>query len=292
MEKAEHQLAGQAAVLFTAVLWSTSGMFIKLIDWHPVVITGTRSLLAACFLLVMRFIVPPPKGSKNAPFPLWAGAIAYALTMLSFVIANKLTTAANAIMLQYSAPVWAALLGWRLNREKPHWEHWGAMVLVSGGLMLFFRDGLSSGALLGDGISVLSGVAFGATSVFLRMLKDGNPRDALLLSHVICALVGIPFIFLYPPDLTVSTVLPIVYMGTIQLGLASLIYAYGMKRISAVQAMLTAIVEPILSPVWVLLVTGEKPALTALAGGTVIIAAVFASSIIGMRRAEKSGRPA
>ena len=260
-------------------------MFIKLLDWHPMIIAGSRSLLAAIFLFIMRLIIPPPKGGEKSPFPLWAGAFAYAFTMFSFVVANKLTTAANAIMLQYSAPVWAALLGWRLNREKPHWEHWGSMVLVLGGLLLFFQDGLKTGAFLGDGIAVFSGVAFGATSVFLRMMKNGNPSDSLLLSHIICAVVGIPFIFFYPPTLSVSTLMPIVYMGTIQLGLASLIYAYGMKRISAVQAMLSAMIEPILSPVWVLLVTGEKPAITALAGGAIIITAVAASSIVGIKRA-------
>src|SRR5215469_15145135 len=120
----EHQLAGQLALLLTAVLWSTSGLFIKLLDWHPMVITSVRSSISFVFLLVVRLFAPPPKNIKNQPLPLWAGAVAYALTMFSFVIANKITTAANVIMLQYSAPVWAALLGWKLNKEKPHWEQW------------------------------------------------------------------------------------------------------------------------------------------------------------------------
>ena len=272
------------AVLLTAFLWSTSGLFIKLVDWHPMVIASTRSFISVFFILAVRLISPPPKHAKNLPFPLWAGAITYALTMFSFVIANKMTTSANVIMLQYSAPVWAALLGWRLVKEKPHWEQWGAMVLVFAGLLIFLRDGLGSGALLGDGIAVFSGITFGATSVFLRMMKDGNPSDSLLLAHVICAVVGIPFIFLHPPALSISSVLPIIYMGTIQLGLASIIYAYGLKRISALKAMLTAMVEPIFNPIWVLVITGERPSAMALAGGVLIIAAVIASSLIGKRR--------
>ena len=280
----DQQFTGQMALLLSAFLWSTSGLFIKMVPWHPVVITGTRSLISVVFILTVRLIAPPPKGVKNRPFPLWAGAFAYALTMLTFVIANKITTSANVIMLQYSAPVWAALIGWYLIKEKPHWEQWGAIVLVFGGLIIFLWDGLGSGALLGDGIAVLSGIVFGANSVFLRMMKDGNPSDSLLLSHVICAVVGIPFIILYPPSLSLSSVLPVLYMGTIQLGLASIIYAYGMKRISAVQAMLTAIIEPIFNPLWVLIVIGERPSLVALAGGTIIIAAVFSSSLIGRRR--------
>jgi len=280
----EHQMAGQIAILGTAILWSTSGLFIKLLPWHPVVIGGMRSISSVIFLLCVRLLVPPPKGVKNKPFPLWAAAISYALTMLTFVIANKLTTSANAVMLQYSAPIWAALLGWKLNKEKPHWEQWGAMVLVIGGLLLFFRDGLSTGAFLGDGTAVLSGIVFGAFSVFMRMMKDSDPRDAMLLAHVINSVISLPFIILYPPSLSVPTILPIIYMGFLQVGVASLLFSYAIKRISAIQAMLTAIIEPVLNPLWVLLAIGEKPSLIALAGGAIIIVSIVTSSIIGKRR--------
>jgi drug/metabolite transporter (DMT)-like permease len=137
---------------------------------------------------------------------------------------------------------------------------------------------------MGDGIAVLSGVLFGAHSVFLRMMKDGNPRDAMLMAHLISAVTSIPFLFLYPPELSASNVLPILYMGTIQLGLASALFAYGIKRISAVQAMLIATAEPILNPIWVLVITGERPSVSAIIGGGVIISAVVISSIIGKRR--------
>jgi drug/metabolite transporter (DMT)-like permease len=276
--------AGQMAILTTAVLMSTNGLFIKLLVWHPVVITCLRSFLAAVFLLVVRIAAPPPKGLRNPPFAFWAVGITFAATMYAFVIANKLTTSANAIMLQYSSPIWAALLGWWLVKEKPHWEHWAALVLVFWGLALFFRDGLGRGAFLGDALALFSGLLYGVQSVFLRMMKDGNPRDAMLLAHVLCAIVGIPFIIIYPPSISVSSTLSIFYMGTVQIGLASLLFAYGLKRISAVQAMLIAVVEPILNPVWVMAITGEKPSVTAVLGGAIIIAAVVASSLIGKRR--------
>jgi len=283
----EHRMAGQLAILATAFLWSTSGLFIKLLTWHPVVITGTRSFLAAIVLIFARIFFPPPKGVKNKPFPLWAGAVSYAFTMLTFVYANKLTTSANAIMLQYGAPVWAALLGWKLNNEKPQWEQWGALVMVLCGLLLFFRDSLGSGTLLGDGMAVFSGILFGANSVFLRMMKDGNPRDAMLLAHIISSAISIPFFILYPPSLSASTVMAALFMGFIQIGLASLLFSYGLMRISAVQAMITAIIEPVLNPVWVLLVIGEKPAIAAMAGGAVIIAAIIGSSLIGKYREDR-----
>jgi drug/metabolite transporter (DMT)-like permease len=171
-----------------------------------------------------------------------------------------------------------------LAKEKPHWEHWGALICVFGGLALFFKDGLAGGAFLGDSIAIISGVLFGAQSVFLRMQKDGNPADAMLLAHVVNFALSIPFIFLYPPTLVASNLVPILYMGVIQIGCASLLFSYGIKRISAVQAMLTAMIEPILNPLWVLFITGEKPSPAAIVGGSVIITAVVASSLIGKRR--------
>jgi len=281
-----HQTAGQLAVLAAAFFWSTSGLFIKLLDWHPIVISGSRSFVAAIFLIIVRLISPPPKGGKNPPFAFWACAVSLALTVITFVTANKMTTAANVILLQYSAPVWAALLGWRLAKEKPGWEHWGALAFVMCGLLLFFRDGLEGGALKGNFLAIISGVLLGAHTVFLRMLKDGNPRDAMLTSHLITAAISIPFIFLYPPALKVTTVLPLLYMGTIQMGLASLLISYGIKRITAIQAMLTSMLDPMLSPVWVMLVTGEKPSFWAVIGGAIIITAIVTSSIIGMLRTE------
>jgi len=255
-----------------------------MINWHPVVIVGARAFFAAVFLIILRLIFPAPKGLKNPPFPFWAAAFANAFTILAFVIANKLTTSANAVLLQYTAPIWTALLGWWLIKEKPRWEHWGALVLVIGGLLFFFKDGLGSGTILGDGVGVISGVFAASFMVFLRMTKDGNPRDAMLMSHIICTVISIPFIFLYPPTLTFSSVAPILYMGIVQQALAAVLFSFGIKRISAIQAMLIASLEPILNPVWVFVVMGEKPSSAAFIGGGIIIFAVMTSSIIEKQR--------
>jgi drug/metabolite transporter (DMT)-like permease len=275
---------GQGAIVLCAFLWSTSGLFIKLVNWHPVVIAGSRSFTAALFMFVIRCIFPAKFPVKNRKGPFWAAAITYALTMQTFVIANKLTTSANAIMLQYSAPVWAGLLGWILIREKTRWEHWGALVCVFGGLVLFFKDGLTGGAFLGDALALLSGMFFGAHSVFLRMQKDGNPSDSMLLAHGINFTLSLPFLFLYFPALETPALAAILYMGIIQVGCASLLFSYGIKRVSAIQTMLTAIIEPVLNPLWVLAVTGEKPSFSALLGGGIIITAVVVSSVIGKNR--------
>lgn len=282
----KQQLAGQLAVLAAAFLWSTSGLFIKFLDWHPMVISGSRSFVAALFLLTVRLFSPPQKVEKQPLRVYLASGIIFAFTIYTFVIANKLTTAANVILLQYSAPVWAALLGWVLVKEKPKPEHWFALFFVIAGLLLFFRDNLGSGAIAGNVIAIISGVCLGTHMVSLRMLKGGDTRDAMLLAHMITAALSIPFFFVFPPSLRVATVLPLLYMGFFQMGASSLLLSYGIKRTTAIQAMLTAILDPLLSPVWVLIVIGERPSLSALAGGVIIISAVVASSVIGMRRVE------
>lgn len=280
-------VTGQIAVLSSAVLMSTNGLFVKLLPWHPAVISCMRSFIAALFLLTIRLIFPPPKENKNELFPLLAGGASFAATMLTLTIAFKLTTSANAILLQFGSPVWAAILGWYFVKEKPHWEQWGALLLIMGGLGIFFRDSLGGGALIGDALAVISGMFYASQSVFLRMMKNGNPSDAMLLGHVICAAVSMPFLFIYPPSISLTSLLSVTYMGLFQIGLSSLLFSYGIKRIRAVQAMLTTVAEPVLNPIWVLFLAGEKPSMAALAGGAIIIAAVVASSIIGMRREDK-----
>ncbi|MDR1302772.1 MAG: DMT family transporter [Treponema sp.] len=284
---ASSQTMGQGAIFLCALLWSTSGLCIKLVPWHPVLIAGARSCIAALFLWGMRLLFKRKRGGTTTLLPLFAAGLAYAATMITFVIANKLTTSANAILLQYSAPLWAAIIGWVLIKEKLYWEHWGTLLLVIAGLFIFFKDSLGGGTLGGDCIAVLSGIFFGTNSVCMRMQKDGNPADAMLLSHILCAAFAIPFMFLYPPSLSIGSIGAVLFMGTLQIGLASLLFAYGIKRVSAIQAMLTAVIEPVLNPLWVLLVTGEWPSLSALLGGSLILSAVCISSIIGKQRSLK-----
>jgi len=294
---------GLFAIILCAILWSTGGLFIKLIDWHPMVIAGSRSSIAALFMLIVRLLRParyvqqssatgakPISSISSNRFGFWGAAIAYSTTMILFVIANKATASANVILLQYTAPIYAALLGWALLKEKPRTEHWLGLGAVSVGLVFFFKDGLASPSLFGDGLALLSGISFALYSVFMRMQKDGNPADSALFAHVLSAVVGLPFIFIHTPHLSIQSVLAVFGLGVLQLGIPSLLFSYGIRRVSAVQAMLAAVVEPVLNPVWVLLATGEAPGPAAIAGGTVILFAVTLTSIIGLRNARQLRR--
>jgi drug/metabolite transporter (DMT)-like permease len=263
------------------------------------VISGARSFFAALVLLAFRLLQPPYRGDvpKAADgggraanpdrFFILLGGLAYAATMILFVIANKLTSSANAILLQYSAPVWAAILGWAIAGEKPLREHWAALVLVLLGLFIFFRDDLGGGSILGDVTALISGVCFGLNSAAMRRIRHGSPADSMLLAHIITFIFCFPFFFFYTPRPDAGMTLAILFMGIFQIGVASRLFAYGIRRITAVQAMLTAMVEPLLNPVWVLLVTGERPSVSAIIGGTVIIVSVSASTVIGSRRVKR-----
>jgi drug/metabolite transporter (DMT)-like permease len=271
---------GQCAIAACAFFWSTAGLFIKIITWHPMVIAGMRSLFAALSIIVLGRITGRKQQWGKAPGPVFFGAaFSYAVTMILFVMANKLTSSANAILLQYSAPIWAALFGWILAKEKPRTGHWIALGAVLVGLLLFFREGLAGGAFLGDCLAALAGVSFGLYSVFMRMQGEGNPAKALVLSHWITATVCIPFLFITRPAPAAGNILAILFLGIVQNGAAGLLFTYGIRRVRAVQAMLIAVVEPVMNPVWVLIITGEKPGVFSLIGGGIIITAVLLSSI-------------
>lgn len=267
-----------------AFLWSLAGLFIKMVDWHPVAIAGARSAVASLFLLA---VVRKPKFTFSSVQV--GSALAYAVTMLLFVVANKLTSPANAILLQYGAPVYVALLGAFMLREIPKIEHSLALVAVLGGMVLFFMDSLGRGNFLGDAIAVAAGVTFAVHIVLMRKQKDARPLDSLLLGHIFTALIAFVFsLFLPLPVLSGKAVFAILALGIVQIGVAAVLFAYGIKRITALQSILTAVIEPLFNPIWVFLATGEIPGARSLVGGSIIVAAVIASSIVSVRRAAKT----
>jgi drug/metabolite transporter (DMT)-like permease len=277
-------LFGRLAVMLCALLWSTSGLFIKLIDADPFFIAGARSFIAAVTMITLRciFMRKPFRGItvalKTPAF--WVSGFAYSATMTAFVVANKLTASANAILLQYSAPVWAAILSIALLKEKPRAENWIGLALVFAGLFIIFHGSLASASLLGDAIALASGIMFALNSVCMRMQKDADPAYSLVLSNIITAFFALPFLFAGGPGLSPPGLGAITFMGTVQIGFASILFAYGIKRVSAFAALIIACVEPVLNPVWVFAVTGEKPALNAILGGFIIVFAVVFSNML------------
>jgi drug/metabolite transporter (DMT)-like permease len=267
-----------------AILWSTAGVFIKLLPWNAPLIAGSRSLIASIFILA---ILRRPRFHWS--FAQVAAGVLNAFTMCLFVYANKTTTSANAILLQYSAPVITAIAGALIIREKPRVEEVVAFVFVVIGMAVFFVGGIGGGSLLGNLAAATTGLTFGLYFVFMRMQKDGSPLESNLLSQWITAAIMLPAALFFPlPVITPGSLLIILCLGVLQIGLAALFFAWGIKRVTAVQAVLTVIIEPVFNPLWVFLVVGEVPAANALVGGVIIIAAVTTVSVIGARRMGRS----
>jgi len=272
--------SGMLAMAATAFLWSVAGLFIKIIDWHPLTIAGLRSLIASVIIFI--YLKRP---HLHWSFPQVAAALANSATMLLFVAANKATTSSNAIILQYVGPVFTAFIGAALLKERAGREHWIAFAFVAGGISLMFMDKLGGGHLVGNIMAILSALTFSLYFVFMRMQKDGSPLESILLSHWLTAGIGLAAsLFLPKPHWTTTSLGAIAILGCVQVGLSAILFSYAIKRISAVTANLIAVIEPVFNPVWTFLALGEAPGARSLAGGAVIIIAVTAASMINARR--------
>jgi drug/metabolite transporter (DMT)-like permease len=175
-----------------------------------------------------------------------------------------------------------------LLKERARWEHVVALPVVAAGMILMFLDELGGGRLLGNILAFLSAITFSFYFVFMRMQKDGSPLESVLLSHCLTAAICIVVsIFLPLPHVTSNALGAIAVLGTVQIGLSAILLSIAIKRVSAVQANLIAVIEPVFNPLWVFLAIGEAPGTTALIGGCIIIVAVTVTSIISARRKEE-----
>lgn len=261
------RLKGIGLLAATAVLWSTSGIGIKWIAWNPMAIGGIRSGIAA--LVIWAVFRQYPLTYSRASL---LGGAAYAATMLTFVVANKMTTAANVILLQYTCPVYVAILSAVFLKEKPNWLDWLTMAMVGGGMLLFFQEQMAPGGLGGNLLAIASGVCMAIMIVCLRFQKDGSPAGSVLLGNILTFLCGLPFVFDGGPGLAGWAVLTL--LGVVQIGFSYVLYTIAIKYVTALEASIVTIIEPLLNPVWVFLIMGEKPGNWALIGGAVIILAI------------------
>lgn len=261
-------------LIITALLWSAGGLLIKLVNWNPVAIAGGRSLIAA---IVMLTVIRKPRMKFSKYMVL--GAITYAGTVILFVISNKLTSAANAILLQYTAPIYIALFGTFILKEKTKLLDWITIIIVLMGMFLFFIEKLSAGNMLGNILAILSGICFAFLAIFMRKQKDESPIESVFWGNVLTALIGIPFMVINGlPD--TRSLFGILLLGAVQLGFPYILYSVAMKYVTALEGVLVPILEPVFNPIWVLLAVGEKPGVWALIGGTIVVAAIVTRGII------------
>jgi len=267
-------------LVITAILWSTAGLFIKWIPWNPIALAGIRSGIAALVLLLFWIF----NSKARLPRPNKAvllGALNYALLVTLFVTANKLTTSANAILLQFTAPVWVLLIGRIFYKEKANRRDILTVLAVFAGMSLFFVGKLEIGNMIGNLLAIVSGISMAVMILNLNKLKVHKPIEITIWGNLFMFLISIPFlggIVLEP-----RSVGSILFLGIFQLGLAYVFYTAGIQHVTALEGILIPVIEPLLNPVWVFIGAGEKPSTLALIGGAIVMAAVVIRNVTAAR---------
>lgn len=291
---------GALLVLAAATLWSTGGVGVKTAVAEPMVVAGLRSVFALLFMLVVlqRTLGRPGGRAPKRPGevlrmllrrPLvWGAALSYATMVVTFVLAARRTTAANAIFIQYTGPVYVALLGGKLLGEKITRRDLVAVGGCVAGMALAFGGELGGGRIEGNLLAVVSSFGFAGLPLLLRLdqktidaeAAPHAPLVAMSLGNAIAAAVSVPAIATHPVagDTAVRTYVVLVALGTLQIGLPYVLYAIAVRRLRALESSLLATIEPVLAPVWVVLATGERPSPLAIAGGAMIVLAVAAQA--------------
>lgn len=273
-------------MLFTAaIFWSTSGVLIKLVALHPMAIAGWRSLIAGgVILLLCRKEVRISWGFN----PVMA-AVCMGLFCICFVVATKLTTAANAIVLQYAASAYVAILAPKMLGEPTRRQDWYLLSVVVGSIGLFFVDTLSVRGTMGILVGMVGSAFWAGAMIFLRKSRSGSTAWPLALGNFLAAGLCLPFMFRQTP--TSMDWLGIVGLGVISLGAGYAVFAYAIKRVRALEAILIPSIEPLFNPLWVFLATGEAPGMWALIGGTLVMAAVTVRGMVTACHGRISTRP-
>jgi len=268
---------GNLYILMTALLWSTGGLLIKYIPGNAVAINGARSLIALIFFWIYKRNIKVKFNGK-----IMLAALCLVLTNFLYVIANKMTTAANAIVLQYTAPIFVLIWDCIYRKMLPKKHQCLVVLMAFGGMVLFFFDQLGGGQMIGNLIAICAGVCFSGV-FFINSLPESSSEDSSMIAFGLSFLISIPFLGdVWKMDGT--GIVALVALGVFQVGLAYVLFAKGSKLTSPVSASLIGLLEAILNPVWVFLFYGEKVGKYALLGAMIIMVAVVINIVAGQEK--------
>lgn len=264
-------------MLACAVMWSISGIIIKYIDWSPLAIAGGRSLVSAVVVVV--FMV----ASKMKPIinkqVIWAGVSLFGC-VTCFVTANKMTTAANAIVLQYIAPAFVLIISAVFLKHKLKKIEIAVVASTFLGIILFFVDEIDFDGMMGNFIAICSGLFMAIMFVFNGKLNLDARMTGILVAHLLTATIGLPIGFAtYETVITQQDIMLILLLGVVQLGIPYVLYALAASKISPLSCSLIGMIEPLLNPIWVAIFYGEMPGLFAVLGGVIVIVSVLVHNI-------------
>ncbi len=264
----EEHRKGILAIIAAALLWSTGGVFVKLLQQNAYTILSYRSILCALvFFGFFRRQVFKMNGRA------WLNSLFYCLLVLCFVVSTKMTTAANSILLQYTGTIYVLLAEPYFFKIKMERVNVATIVFCILGMVILVSGDLEAGNMMGNFIALLSGVFLAALFIGQRLNGPERQPASIFWGNVMMAGVGMPWL-LQSPLPTLSEAAMLGWLGIVQLGLGYVFFTYGLKRALAIEAALLAMLEPILNPVWVLIFYGEKPSTAALVGGLIIIFAL------------------
>lgn len=269
-----------------AVMWSIGGILMKYIDCNPFFIAGGRSFISSMVVLLYMYTSKMKVQFNRQSVP---AGISLCGCVTCFVCANKMTTAANAIVLQYVSPavvliISALFLGQKLKKMEV-----GVVALTFAGILLFFMDELDLGSMAGNFVAIISGTFMGAMFIFNARIDDMAVKmSGILFAHMMTALIGLPVgIVSGHVNLDFRAVLFLIILGIVQLGIPYVLFAKASSLISPLSCSLLGMIEPLLNPVWVALFYGEIPGIFALAGGVIVLGAVVFYNIWDEKQAAK-----
>jgi drug/metabolite transporter, DME family len=276
-------------VLAAALLWSTGGLFIKWTKISGLELSFFRSFFA---IFVVAFFTRREGFGLNRVTALASGL--YAVLLILFVLATKQTTAANAIFLQYTAPVYVLILEPLLYKEKFRLRDLLTVLICLGGMTLFFVGKLRPEDVEGNLMALASGFCFALYFLLLRHPKarEVNRASSVIYGNSLAVLLTAPWGLAAISSLDRFDLVSVVYLGVIQIGLSYLLFTTAMANgVRSLDAGIVGYVEPVLNPVWVFLILGEKPSQWALLGGSIIILAVITHMFLDARSKLKSSEP-
>lgn len=274
----ETERRGALFVLISAVLYSIGGLCIKVIPWNGMSINGSRTAIALVVIGIYLVITKHP-----LRFDRWIalGAVCVFGTNVLFSVANKLTTAANVIVLQFTAPIFVILFSALFLKKKPQRLDLAACAVVFGGILFFFVDSLELGGMLGNVLALLSGIIY--SGVFL--MSDMPTADAIssvFWGDVLSAVTGLPFL-LQETEFSAVIITSVVVLGVFQVGVAYICLSIGLKTTPPVTASLISGVEPVLNPILVSVFYGEKMSGLAMVGAVIVILGVVGYNVLKIK---------
>jgi DME family drug/metabolite transporter len=278
-------LRGRLLVVAAALLWSTGGLAIKLVPLPALGVAFWRSLVSAIFLVVV--FRPARARWRHASI---ATSLIYALMILSFVSATKMTTAANAIFLQYTGPLYVLAFAPFLLKERFRHVDAAAMAVALAGMSLFFVGRLDPGALTGNLVAVVAGFFFGLVILLLRRDAAGDAIPSVIAGNFLAAALAFPFARGHLA-LDGRGILLVLFLGIVQLGISYVLFVRGLTVVPAAEASLLGMLEPMFNPLWAFLGLGEKPSAWALLGGAIVLCAVAGRTVFGWRAGDPATMP-